>query len=137
MLNITKEFPAEMQTLVDRLFDDFDMPRIASVTTPALDLYEKDGKYILELAVPGYDPKDVNVEINAGAVTVSGTHIERTEKKDAKFLRRELRRGSFTRTVALPQDVDPESVDAHVDKGMLTVSMTPLKPIAPKKITVR
>jgi len=104
---------------------------------PALDVYEKDGKYIVELAVPGYEAKEIHAEVNAGALTISGSHVETTEKKTAKFYRKEMYRGSFTRTAALPQDIDPDKVDARVEKGVLTLTLEPLKPIAAKKIAIK
>lgn len=127
--------------LLDQMFDSFfDWPlpavRVPAVAAP-MDLYEKDGKYVLELATPGFDPKEINVEVSGATVTVSGQHTETSEKKDVKYHRREMRRGAFTRTVTLPQDLDAESVSATIDKGVLKVELTPIKPIAPKKIEVK
>lgn len=125
--------------LLDRMFDsffDWQVPAPRFNAAP-LDLYEKDGKYVLELATPGYDPKEINVEVSGGTVTVSGEHEEKSEKKDVRYHRREMRRGSFSRTVTLPQDLDANSVAATIDKGLLKVELTPVKPIAPKKIEVK
>jgi len=127
--------------LLDRMFDTFfdfslPVPRFAYAATP-LDLYEKDGKFFLEIAVPGYDPKEINVEVSGGTVTVSGEHAEKSEKSDARYHRREMRRGAFSRTVTLPQDLDANAVSAKMDKGVLRVELIPLKPIAPKKVEVK
>jgi HSP20 family molecular chaperone IbpA len=48
-----------------------------------------------------------------------------------------MRRGSFSRTVTLPQDLDANAVVATIDKGILKVELSPMKPIAPKKIEVK
>lgn len=134
----------DFQSLVDRMFDELPFfpewtaPRITGLSSaPPMDLYEKDGKYIIELAIPGYDAKEINAEVNAGTITITGAHTEKSEKQTAKFYRKELRRGSFTRTITLPQDVDPEKVEAKVEKGVLTLSLLPLKPIAAKKIAIK
>lgn len=143
LLEQTKDLQSEFQALVDRMFGEFPFftelaPRLTSFASgPAMDLYEKDGKYVLELAVPGYEPKEISAEVNAGTITVTGAHAESTEKKDAKFYRKEIRKGSFTRTVTLPQDIDAEKVDAKVEKGVLTLTLSPLKPIAAKKISIK
>lgn len=143
VLEQTKDLQSEFQTLVDRMFGEFPFfaemqPRWTALTAvPAMDLYEKDGKYLLELAVPGYDPGEINAEINAGTVTITGSHAETSEKKDAKYYRKELRKGAFSRTVTLPQDIDPDKVDAKVEKGVLTLTLSPLKPIAAKKIAIK
>ncbi|HLI97376.1 MAG TPA: Hsp20/alpha crystallin family protein [Candidatus Baltobacteraceae bacterium] len=138
-----KDWTSDFNSLVDRAFADFpfladfQFPRNASFAAPAMDCYEKDGKYVLDLAVPGYEAADVNVEVNGSTVTISGTHKDSEEKKAARYYRRELRTGSFTRTVTLPQDLDPEAVDATLNKGVLTVELKTAKPITPKKITVK
>jgi HSP20 family protein len=127
--------------LLDHMFDSFfdwqlPAPRFAYAPAP-LDLYEKDGKYVLEMATPGFEPKEINVEVSGGTVTVSGDHMEKSEKRDVRYYRREMRRGSFSRTVTLPQDLDPDAVHATIDKGLLKVELTPTKPISPKKIEVK
>lgn len=140
----TRETASDFQALVDRMFSEFpvltefSLPRLTSYGTwPAFDLYEKDGKYFMECAVPGYDARDINVEVSGSTVTINGTHAESTEKKEVKYHRREMRRGTFSRSVTLPQDIDPDQVEATVDNGVLTVSLTPLKAIEPKKILVK
>jgi len=127
--------------LFDRVFDSFfdfslPVPRFAYAPAP-LDLYERDGKYFLEIAAPGYDPNEVNVEVSGATVTVSGEHTEKSEKKDARYHRREMRRGAFSRTVTLPQDIDANAVSAKIEKGVLQVELSPLKPISPKKVEVK
>jgi HSP20 family protein len=138
-----KDWSSEFDALVNRAFADFpffaefQFPRQAAFTAPAMDVYEKDGKYVLELAVPGYEPKDVNVEVNGSTVTVLGTHKDSEEKKGVRFYRREVHTGSFTRSITLPQDLDAEKVDAGLNKGLLTIKLTPTKPFAPKKIAIK
>ncbi len=127
--------------LLDQMFDSFfdwqqPVSRVAYAVAP-LDLYEKDGKYVLEVAAPGFEPKDIHVEVSGGTVTVTGDHTEQIEKKGVRYHRREMRRGSFSRTVTLPQDLDADSVAATIDKGVLKLELSPVKPIAPKKIEVK
>lgn len=137
-----KDWSAEFDALVNRAFADFpflgefQFPR-PMFATPPMDVYEKDGKYVLDLSVPGYESKDVSVEVNGSTVTISGVKKDADEKKTAKYYRRELRTGSFSRSVTLPQDLDPEFVHAALNKGVLTVELTPTKPIAPKKIAIK
>jgi HSP20 family protein len=123
--------------MFDSFFDwQLPAPRFGYGAAP-LDLYEKDGKYVLEMATPGYDSKEIDVEVTGGTVTISGEHAEKAEKKDLRYYRREMRRGSFSRTVTLPQDLDADDVTATIDKGVLKVTLMPVKAILPKKITVK
>lgn len=126
--------------LLDEMFEPFfeyTLPRFSYAGTAPLDLYEEDGKYVMELSAPGYDPKEINVEVSGNTVTISGSHTEKTEKKGVRYHRREMRQGAFSRTVTLPQDLDANTVEAKVDKGILKVTLTPVKPLTPRKIEVK
>ena len=126
--------------LVDEMFEtflDWRAPARFTYAATPLDLYEKDGKFVLEIAVPGFEAKDVNVEVSGQTVTVSGEHAEKTEKGDVRYHRREMRRGAFSRSVTLPTDLDANAVVATIEKGVLKVELSPVKPIAPKKIAVK
>jgi HSP20 family protein len=131
----------EIDALFDQLLDEWGFPRmpvqnLGPRSLPAVDLYEKDGKYVAELAVPGYKNDNINVEVNGNVLTVTGQYDETSTKNDAKYHRREIRRGSFSRSIALPQEIDADSVRAKVERGILTVTLSPVKPIAPKKIPI-
>ncbi|MGB8907556.1 MAG: Hsp20/alpha crystallin family protein [Candidatus Cybelea sp.] len=85
----TKDGDSDL-ALLDRMFDSFfdwqlPAPRISYAVAP-LDIYEKDGKYVLEMAAPGFDPKEVNVEVSGATVTITGNRTERTEKKRRPLL---------------------------------------------------
>lgn len=141
LLEQKKDVDTQFNTLVERMFDgfpfaEFQLPRFA-YAMPPLNLYDENGKYVLELAAPGFEPKEINVEVTGSTVVISGFHATEDEKKFARYHRREIRLGSFARTVALPQDVDPEKVTATVEKGILTVTLLPMKSIVPKKVQVR
>jgi HSP20 family protein len=126
--------------LLDQMFDaffDWQPPARFSYASAPLDLYEKDGKYVLEIAAPGFDPKDINVEVSGATVTVNGEHTEKSEKRDIRYHRREMRQGAFSRRVTLPQDLDSNNVVATVRQGILKLELTPVKPISPKKIEVK
>jgi HSP20 family protein len=127
-----------LESIVDRLLSvpfGFDLP-FAAATLPPLDVYEKDGKYIVEVAVPGYKPQDIAVEVNGCVLTIRGTYKVDEQKNLFKIHHKEIRRGSFQRTITLPQDLDPDKVQAVVTTGLLTLTLTPLTPIATKTIPV-
>jgi HSP20 family molecular chaperone IbpA len=70
-------------------------------------------------------------------VTIQGFYVYTGENRPYRYYYREIPRGSFTRTVTRPQDLDPERVDAKVEKGILTIALWPMKPIALKKVEVK
>lgn len=127
----------DIDSLFDRFWSDWNLPLAFEYpSTPSLDLYEKDGAFCLELAVPGYRSEDIEIEANSGVITVSGKYEQKTADKELNYHRREIRRGGFTRSVALPQEIDPGSVTAKVEHGILTVTATPMKPVANRKIAI-
>ena len=117
---------------IDRLFDDFPFsapargifaftPRAAVI--PAMELAETDGGYELSLELPGLEENDIDVEFADGVLTVSGEKREESEKKENGYLMSERRYGSFSRQTSLPSDVDPDSIAAKFDRGVLKLTM--------------
>lgn len=130
----------DVQKMLDRFLAEApflrEFPRI-SFLTPFCDVYEKDGKYFVELSAPGYDAKDISVEVTGATVTVNGHFPEPADKKNLKYFKRQIPRGAFTRTVTLPQDIDAKSVEATMHNGLLTLALMPIKPIVPQKIAIK
>ncbi len=139
--HLGRRFYSIIRTLSDEVFEpllDFTLPRFKYLGATPLDLYEKDGKYIIELVAPGFEPRELNVEVRGNTVSLSCIRNERSDTKDVHYHRREIRSGSFSRTVTLPQDLDANAVKASIDKGILKVELTPIKaPHTPKRIEVR
>ena len=130
----------DVQKMLDRFLTDAPFVREFSrlpLATPFCDVYEKDGKYFVELAASGFDTKDISVEVTGATVTVSGHFPEVADKATLKYLKRQIPRGSFTRTVALPQDIDAKLVEATMHNGLLKLALTPIKPIVPQKIAIK
>jgi HSP20 family protein len=102
---------------------------------PALNLYEKDGKYFIECAVPGYKKDDISVEARDSEVKISGSYAYENEHKN-RYHRKEFRQSSFTRVVELPEAIDAEHVEAKLENGMLKIALQPMHAAAGKKIAI-
>lgn len=76
--------------------------------------------YTVELPVPGYTPEQIDITYQEGTLVISG----RTERR------------SFTRTLVLPEDIDPDNTTAHVEHGMLTLTLARHPEAQPKKIKI-
>lgn len=141
---------SELVTLRDamgRLFDEsFVRPgqaatrETAGARTMPIDLYEKEGDYIIKAYLPGVKAEDVDIGADRGTVTIKA-HIsgeaEREEAKNYNWLVNELGYGEVVRTITLPALVDAGKIDASVENGILTVSIPKAEEAKPKKITVR
>ena len=101
---------------------------------PAMDVVETDDQYVLRADLPGMSESDVNVELDDNVLTISGERKSEHEQRNEGFYRVERASGSFRRSLTLPEGVDPESVKASFDKGVLEIQVP--KPEAPKAHTV-
>lgn len=90
---------------------------------PAIDIVRRDGELVLRADVPGMEPDDVTIEIEDGLLTISGEREEGDEGEDGKYLRRERRHGSFSRSLTLPAGVDPSRIEAKVKHGVAEVTI--------------
>lgn len=101
-----------------------------------LDLYETDDALVLEMAVPGLDPEDLDLSLEGRQLTLRGTVAE-SEGEDRRYWLQGVPRGSFTRSLALPVNVDAETIDARVRHGMLVLTMPKAQEAKVRKIAVR
>ena len=87
------------------------------------DLKEKDGKYMLEIDVPGYDKEDIKIELNEGYLTVSAEKNEEKEDKDkhAKYLKRERFTGMCSRSYYVGEGLKEEDIKASFKNGILSI----------------
>lgn len=103
---------------------------------PALDVYQDKDNVVAELSVPGIDPAKVDITIENDVLTVNGSSEEKQEVKREDYYRKEVRTGSFSRSVVLPMAVKGNDAQAHYDKGVLTITMPKEESVKPKKVTV-
>ena len=97
------------------------------------DIREKDGAYILEAELPGFEKKDIDIEINDGYLTLSANHKYEHDEKDDKgnFIMRERKMGSFKRTYDTA-GIDVENLKASFENGVLTLTMPKLAELKPE-----
>jgi HSP20 family protein len=104
---------------------------------PAIESYAKDGELHVRVALPGVDPKDVEVTVSDDHLTIRGERKSKTEEKDGGRFVREFAYGSFERTLALPDGVDPGRVQARFSNGMLDLTMPAPVAVVPKKVEIQ
>jgi HSP20 family protein len=108
----------------------------SSVQLPATDVYTKDNTLFVEAHLPHYAEKDVDVNVDKGMLVISAEKHEKEEDKAKKYVVRESS-SSFYRRIHLPEHADEEAISAHIENGILTVTV-PFKELAkPKKISIK
>lgn len=90
---------------------------------PAVDVYEDGDNVIVETPLAGVDPKDVEVTVEGGVLTLRGKTEHRTEVDEQNYLYKEVRYGAFQRKVALPAAVLGEKAEAVSQHGLLRITM--------------
>ncbi len=88
-----------------------------------LDIFEKEGQWVLRASLPGVKQEDIDLQIEDGFLSLRGQLSFEDEHKDAKVYRREIAAGTFVRTVRLPDNVDVSRVEATFANGLVTVML--------------
>lgn len=129
---------SSVRRTMNSLLDSVMLPGLRpEVVVPAMDLYFKDGTYIAELALPGIDKKDVDIEIEGKRLTVSGKFAYQEKEDDKRYHYRELRRGSFVRSMTFADDIDPAKVTASFERGLLKIEIPSLRPAPTQKVAIK
>ncbi|MFA5993381.1 MAG: Hsp20/alpha crystallin family protein [Parcubacteria group bacterium] len=105
--------------------------------TPAIDVYQDKNNVIVEAPLAGVDPEKVDITIENDVLTISGKTEEKEEVKRENYYRKEVRKGSFSRSVILPMSVKADQAEAHSEKGILKVTIPKAEEVKPKKIAVK
>ena len=126
---------------IERLFEDRFMRPIwlwdgEREAAPALDLYTTQDAVIARIALPGVKPEDVDVEITDDLVTIRGTYEEQQETTEAGYVHKELSRGVFSRSFALPTAIKAENATASFKDGLLTLTLPKTEEVKPRHVKV-
>lgn len=114
----------ELRHRIDQMFRDInDGDEIRRGWTPSVDVVRNEDSIVLRADLPGIKPDEVKIAVQDDVLTVSGQHEEKSEEKKERFLRRERRFGSFSRSVSLPRGVEAEDIKATTDNGVLEVTV--------------
>lgn len=88
-----------------------------------MDMVEKEKEYEITAELPGMEEDQVDVKVSDRILTIRGEKTEKKEEKQKDYFLSERRFGSFQRSFRLPDGVDTDAIDAHFEKGVLTVRL--------------
>lgn len=108
----------------------------APMALPAADVYETDGDYVFELEVPGFEEKQLTVQVSDHKLIVRGELAETDEEKGKTFLLRERLSKQFERRFELPPEVLADKVFADFTAGVLTVHTPKQKKAKPLDVAI-
>lgn len=102
-----------------------------------VDVYQDDDNIIIESTIAGVDPDDVDVSITPESVSIIGTRVREEKVKKESYLHQECFWGKFSRSVILPQEIDPEKAQAALKNGVLKIVLPKIQRSKSKKVKVK
>jgi len=130
-----------LRQAMDRLFEDSWVRTPGAVGlggqgAPAVDAYSTPESLVVEAALPGIRPEDVEISVLGDTLTISGTSRDEQERDDEGYSYREIRRGSFSRTLSLPAGLNPDSAQARFENGLLRLTIPKAEESRPRQIRI-
>ncbi len=105
--------------------------------TPAVDMYEDKDNIVIETQLGGIDPEKVDISIENNVLSIKGESEKKSEVEDKNYYRKEIRRGSFYRSIPLPTKVDGEHAQAVNEDGILKITVPKAPEVKPKTIKIQ
>jgi len=131
-------------SLFDRVWRGFSVqPATASNRdwSIPIDIVEEDGRLVVTASLPGLTSDDIKVSVDGNVLTVragaTSSSESDTSTTEGKFLVRERRSGSFTRSIRLPKSVDQNKIESHYQDGVLRVELPKVPEQTPREIEVK
>ena len=129
-----------LRDTIDRLFDESLLPRpfLASQSELGMpfDIRVSPDAVVVEAALPGARPEDVEITVTGSTLTITADTASEREEKSDEYLLREIRRGSFSRTIALPEGLEPDRATARFEHGLLSLSIPKAEVVKPRQIRI-
>jgi HSP20 family protein len=132
-------FEAQIDRIFDEAFRTLDWQpagRQVANWAPGCNVYEDENGYCAQVALPGWDGRDVEIQIEDGVLTVKGERKVESADNGRTYHSREIGWGSFTRSFALPSYVDQDKASASFSQGLLTVQLPKREEAKPRRIMI-
>jgi len=116
----------EMDAMFDNFFRGFGFEPVEGALqafNPKIDITDTGKEIRIYAELPGIDEKDIDVSITKDTLTIRGEKKEESETKEKDYHRIERSYGSFSRTIALPVEIEADKIDAQLKKGVLTITL--------------
>ena len=139
LLDFRRDFDDKLNRLVTGSVSGGERAARLIVAVPPIEAWvdKENKKYHLSIAVPGVDPKEVEVNVQGNNLTVSGEHKSSEEKKEADYLEEEFSYGRFERSIVLPKGIDTSNLTAEYKNGVLEIEAPVAAEALPKRIEVK
>lgn len=137
-INRSEETEEELLEEIEEAEEDDDLD-ISEDTEGQLtvDVYETPSSFIVKSAVAGVDADKLDISITNEAVTIKGERSSEEKVKSQNYLHRECYWGKFSRSIILPQEIDPDKSQAALKNGILKINLPKISKSKSKKLKVK
>lgn len=134
--SVHRELLSEINRLFERASDQDGSSSATADWIPAVDIDEHHDKFVIYADVPGIDPASIEITLEQGLLTLSGSRERHVEQEGVQSRRAERAGGRFFRRFSLPETVDREAVSARGTNGVLEVVIPKRQAAQPRRIAV-
>ncbi len=151
MRYVVRSATPDVNRLMDAVFGD---TRQVTSRAPAVDVWEEDARYVMEVELPGHNQENIDVRVEDNLLTIASKradqenghqekgHQDNGHEKgeaadDRSYVLRERRTGDFIRSFSLPKDVDTSAIEARAHDGILTVTIGKAEQARPRSIEIK
>ena len=135
--NMMEQFRKEMERAFDNGNGTLNGSVATSDWTPAVDIKETDAGFIIIADIPGVDPKDIEIHMENGVLTIKGERETEKKEEHEGFKRVERSHGTFYRRFSLPDTANADKINAKSKNGVLEVTIPKHDKVQPRKIAVQ
>ena len=104
---------------------------------PAIDIYEDKESMVVQAEVPGFKPEQLQIEVAGNVLTLHGEKSQQQEQRAHDYYQSERTSGAFTRSFVLPSNVDPDTAEASMEHGVLTIRIHRKPGVGGRRIPIK
>jgi len=137
--NVSAPLQDEMKKVFERFFTPEEGDQSNVVTSqwmPHVDIKEEEQRFMILADIPGVDPKNIEVHMDKGILSIKGERDSQSKEQGEKYTRIERSRGMFYRRFALPDSADAEGITATGKHGVLEISIPKKPEKTPRRISI-
>ncbi|MBI3563487.1 MAG: Hsp20/alpha crystallin family protein [Gammaproteobacteria bacterium] len=135
--NVLQQFRKEMDRLFDTDTNNGNSSVVTSDWSPAVDVKESDDAFTIIADIPGVDPKDIEINMEDGILTIKGQRESEKKEEADGYKRVERSYGSFYRRFSLPDSANPDKINAKSKNGVVEITIAKHEKVQPRKIAVQ
>lgn len=104
---------------------------------PLVNISETVSHFFIRAEIPGMEGREIDISATSRSLTITGERKIISEGKNVKYHRREREGGTFSRVIALPNDIQTDKIAAEYTDGVLTITIPKAEAAKPKKIAIK